>query len=121
MSIDFAQAVNLLSAVATSVAAVLIYLQIRSDQAWVRLQTSHGILNDFVSGTIEDTLEILEQKLGWDIFHDGKTYEEVARDFDRANIDELDRLLRRLVDRDAFIATPTPLEFIAVAEEDHSR
>ena len=99
MTIDFAQAVNLLSALATSVAAILIYFQIRSDQAWVRLQTSHGILNDFVSGTIEDTLEILEQKLGWDILHDGRTYDEVAQTFDQAKIDELDRLLRRLFRR----------------------
>lgn len=99
MAIDFAQAVNLLSAAATSVAAVLIYIQIRSDRAWARLETSHNILNEFVSGKLEDTLELLEQKLGWDILHDNKTYDEVTREIDPANIDELDRLLRRLFRR----------------------
>jgi hypothetical protein len=74
-------------------------LQIRSDQAWVRLQASHGILNDFVSGTIEDTLEVLEQKFGWDMLHDGRTYEEVAQGLDQTGVDELDRLLRRLFRR----------------------
>jgi hypothetical protein len=98
MTFDFAQAVNMLSAAATSVAALLIYIQIRSDRAWSRLETSHNILNDFVSGKLEDTIELLEQKLGWDILHDGRTYDEVTRDIDPANIDELDRLLRRLSD-----------------------
>lgn len=50
MTFDFAQVVNMLSAAATSVAALLIYIQIRSDRAWSRLETSHNILNDFVSG-----------------------------------------------------------------------
>ena len=99
MTIDFAQAVNLLSAAATSVAAILIYMQIRSDRAWARLETSHNILNEFVSGKLEDTLELLEQKLGWDILHDSRTYDEVTRDIDPANIDELDRLLRRVFRR----------------------
>ena len=85
MTIDFAQAVSLLSALATSIAAVLIYLQIRSDQKWARLQTSHGILNDFVSGTVEDTLETLETKLGWDVLHDARAYDEVARGLDPAD------------------------------------
>ena len=99
MTFDFAQAVNMLSAAATSVAALLIYIQIRSDRAWSRLETSHNILNDFVSGKLEDTLELLEQKLGWDVLHDGRTYDEVTREIDPANIDELDRLLRRLFRR----------------------
>jgi hypothetical protein len=99
MTIDFAQAVNLLSAAATSVAAILIYIQIRSDRAWARLETSHNILNEFVSGKLEDTLELLERKLGWDILHDSRTYDEVTRDIDPEKLDELDRLLRRLFRR----------------------
>ncbi len=96
---DFAQAVNLASAVATSVAAVLIYLQIRFDRAWDRLETSHNILNEFVSGKLEDTLEQLEQKLGWDILHDNTTYEDVVGELDPVLVDDLDRLLRRLFRR----------------------
>jgi hypothetical protein len=74
MTIDLAQAVNLLSAAATSVAAVLIYIQIRSDRAWARLETSHN-----VSGLLEDTLELLEQKLGWDILIDTRSYDYFSR------------------------------------------
>jgi hypothetical protein len=99
MTMDFAQAINAISAAATSVAAVLIYMQIRSDRAWARLETSHNILNEFVSGKLEDTLELLERKLGWDILHDSRTYDEVTREIDPANVDELDRLLRRLFRR----------------------
>lgn len=99
MTIDFAQAVNVLSAAATSVAAVLIYIQIKSDRAWARLETSHNILNEFMSGKLEDTLEVLEQKLGWDILHDNRTYDDVTRDIEPSNIEELDRLLRRLFRR----------------------
>lgn len=99
MNIDFAQAVNVLSAAATSVAAILIYMQIRSDRSWARLETSHNILNEFVSGKLEDTLELLEQKLGWDILHDDRTYDDVTRNLGPDSIDELDRLLRRLFRR----------------------
>src|SRR5262245_59048099 len=103
IALDFAQAVSLLSAVGTAVAAFLIYIQIRSDQAWNRRQTSHGILNDFVSGTIEDSLELLKDKLGWDILHDKKTYQEVVNGFvtegAQRKVDELDRHLRRLLRR----------------------
>lgn len=115
MSIDLAQAVNLLSAVGTSVAAILIYLQIKSDRAWARLETSHNILNDFVSGKLEDTMELLEQKLGWDILHDSRTYDEVIRDLDQTGIDEIDRLLRRLFRR--FEAICISMEHRIVNEE----
>ena len=102
-AIKIPEAINLVSALATSVAAFLIFWQIRSDQAWNRRQTSHGILNDFVSGTIEDSLEILKDKLGWDILHDDKSYGDVVNSFPKEsaqrNIDELDRLLRRLLRR----------------------
>jgi hypothetical protein len=97
--VDFAQWLNLLSAVATAAAAVLIYLQIGSDRVSGRLQASHGILNEFVSGTLEDALENLEVRFGWDILHDRKTYDEVERGLDHAKVDELDRLLRRLFRR----------------------
>jgi hypothetical protein len=99
MTMDFAQAINLLSAAATSVAAILIYIQIKSDRAWARLETSHNILNEFVSGKLEDTLELIERKLGWDILHDNRAYDEVTRNMSPADIDELDRLLRRLFRR----------------------
>ena len=52
-----------------------------------------------MSGKLEDTLELLEQKLGWDILHDSRTYDEVTRDIDLGDVDELDRLLRRLFRR----------------------
>jgi hypothetical protein len=78
-------------------AAFLIYFQIKSFEAWNRKQSSHQILNDFVSGSIEDTLETLESKFGWDVLHDERTYREVAGK--TQNLAELDQLLRRLLRR----------------------
>jgi Domain of unknown function (DUF4760) len=72
-------------------------LQIKSFESWNRKQSSHQILNDFVSGTIEDTLEALESKFGWDVLHDKRTYRDVEGK--TQNLTELDQLLRRLLRR----------------------
>lgn len=97
MSFDLSQAISLVSAIGTVMAAFLIYFQIKSFEAWNRKQSSHQILNDFVSGEIEDTLETLETKFGWDILHDKQTYPEIAAK--TQNVAELDQLLRRLLRR----------------------
>jgi hypothetical protein len=97
MNFDLTQAISLVSAIGTVMAAFLIYFQIKSFEAWNRKQTSHEILNDFVSGSIEDTLETLESKFGWDVLHDNQTYQEIAGK--TQNLTELDQLLRRLLRR----------------------
>lgn len=103
MQIDFGQIVNVASAVGTLAAALLIAFQIRSFEDWNRRQISHQILNDFVSGSIEDALETIEQRFGWDILHDGRRYDEIVASFPAAtatrDVAELDRLLRRLFRR----------------------
>jgi hypothetical protein len=78
-------------------AAFLIYFQIKSFEAWNRKQSSHQILNDFVSGSIEDTLETLESKFGWDVLHDKQTYRDIAGK--TQGLTELNQLLRRLLRR----------------------
>jgi hypothetical protein len=97
MDIDFTQTISLVSAIGTVMAAFLIYFQIKSFEAWNRKQSSHQILNDFVSGTIEDTLEALESKFSWDVLHDKRTYRDVAGT--TQDLTELDQLLRRLLRR----------------------
>jgi hypothetical protein len=97
MNFDLTQAISLVSTIGTVMAAFLIYFQIKSFEAWNRKQTSHEILNDFVSGSIEDTLETLESKFGWDVLHDNQTYQEIAGK--TQNLTELDQLLRRLLRR----------------------
>jgi len=97
MNFDLTQAISLVSAIGTVMAAFLIFFQIKSFEAWNRKQSSHQILNDFVSGTIEDTLETLETKFGWDLLHDRRTYREIAAN--TPNVTELDQLLRRLLRR----------------------
>src|SRR5262245_43145116 len=97
MDLDLTQAISLVSAIGTVMAAFLIYFQIKSFEAWNRKQSSHQILNDFVSGTIEDTFEALESKFGWDVLHDKRPYGEIAGKTE--NLTELDQLLRRLLRR----------------------
>jgi hypothetical protein len=88
MNFDLTQAISLVSAIGTVMAAFLIYFQIKSFEAWNRKQSSHQILNDFVSGSIEDTLETLEAKFGGDVLHDKQTYREMAgKTQDRAELD----------------------------------
>lgn len=103
MQFDLPQVISLASAIGTVMASFLIIFQIRSFEAWNRRQISNQILNDFVSGTIEDTLEAIESKFGWDLLHDGRSYREVVSGFeyDTAERDgmELDRYLRRILRR----------------------
>ena len=95
--------VNVISAIATSIAAFLIFWQIRSDRKWDRMLASHEILNEFVSGEIENALEYIEVKLGWDILHETRKYQHIVSTFEegnqKENVDVLDRYLRRLFRR----------------------
>lgn len=100
MSLNISEAIGLASAIGTLLAAFLIYFQIRSFEEWNRRQIGHQILNEFVSGTIENTLETLETKFGWDVLHDARTYREVVTVLPAGTeVHELDRLLRRLLRR----------------------
>lgn len=95
----FLDYINVISAIATSIAAFLIFWQIRSDRRWDRMLASHEILNQFVSGEIENALEYIEVELGWDILHESRKYHQVAEALQHDEIDILDRYLRRLFRR----------------------
>jgi len=100
---NFLDYVNVVSAIATTIAAFLIFWQIRSDRKWDRMLASHEILNKFVSGDIENALEYIEIHLGWDFLHENRTYQQVVAMFaqktQKNNTDDLDRNLRRLFRR----------------------
>lgn len=99
----FIDVATLLSAAGTCIAAFLIWFQIKSQRDWNRLQASHEILNRFVSGEIENSLEHIRKKLQWDILHDKKSYGEVVKSLNLVSHPEsyqdlnqhLQRLFRR--------------------------
>jgi hypothetical protein len=91
--------INTAAATATAIGAFLVFLQLRQNKKWVRLEKSHEILNDLRSGIIEDTLETLEKKFRWDVLHENKTYDDIVIGLPIEEIKELDRVLRRLFRR----------------------
>jgi hypothetical protein len=95
----FLDYINVISAIATSIAAFLIFWQISSDRRWDRMLASHEILNQFVSGEIENALERIEADLGWDILHEKRKYHQVVETLQTDKIDALDKYLRRLFRR----------------------
>ena len=103
MQFDLAQAISLASAIGTVMASFLIIFQIRSFEAWNRRQISNQILNEFVSGTLEDSLEAIESQFGWDLLSEGQSYRKIVRNFEQDTADrdeiELDRYLRRILRR----------------------
>ncbi len=99
--IDWTGALEALGGLATAVSAALILWQIRENRRWSRLQASHQILNDFVSGALDDALESLEKRFGWDLLRTPERYEAVAARLgdDPEGRAALDRQLRRLLRR----------------------
>ena len=99
MNFDLTQAISLVSAIGTVMAAFLIYFQIKSFEAWNRGSNS-SMRSSMTScpAASRSTLETLESKFGWDVLHDNQTYQEIAGK--TQNLTELTtELLRRLLRR----------------------
>lgn len=89
--------ISSVSTIIIGISAFLLWKQIKENYEWNRRKTSQETLNNLVTGEFPALRDELEDKFKCAIGNESQTYDDVVKGLPKNEIDEIDRILRKLL------------------------
>ena len=89
--------ISSVSTIIIGISAFLLWKQIKENYEWNRRKTSQETLNNLVTGEFPALRDELEDKVKCAIGNESQTYDDVVKGLPKNEIDEIDRILRKLL------------------------